>query len=138
MNRDETFHRLSDYEQVRQMGERFGHPNSDRPRLLDTDEARFRLRFMQEELDEYARAHDAGDLAGTADALVDLAVVVLGTAAWQGLPWEELFDEVMRANLEKVPGEQAKRGGFGKDLVKPDGWQPPRIEAVLARYEGDE
>jgi hypothetical protein len=71
------------------------------PRLLSPEEARFRIKFLEEELEEFKDGVREGDLAKCADALVDLVYVALGTAHLQGLPWDELFDEVQRANMTK-------------------------------------
>jgi len=67
------------------------------PSFLGKQAFEFRLKFLQEELDEFARDHAAGDMHGAADALVDLAYVLHGTALMMGLPWAALWDEVQRA-----------------------------------------
>jgi predicted HAD superfamily Cof-like phosphohydrolase len=90
---------------------------------------RERVEFLREELGELEAAAARGDLPEVADALVDLVVVAKGTAVLLGLPWEEHWREVRRANL-------AKRRGVGKrghavDLVKPPGWWPPDHEPLL-------
>ena len=36
------------------------------------------------------------------DALIDLTYVAMGTAYMMGLPWQDLWDEVQRANMSKV------------------------------------
>lgn len=100
-----------------------------------TDEGilKFRIGFMAEELDEFVRAWSEDDLAGAADALVDLAYVVFGTAHFMGLPWQRLWDEVHRANMQKeraISATQSKRGSVF-DVVKPAGWQPPDLARIL-------
>lgn len=66
-------------------------------------------------------------LVPVADALVDLIYVTLYTANAYGIDLEPYFSEVHRSNM-------LKRGGLkredGKQL-KPEGWQPPRLEAIL-------
>lgn len=119
---------------------RFGLPaaGDGPPTLLTDDVWAFRKKFLLEELDEACEAHDAGDLAGFLDALVDLVYVALGTAHLGRLPFDEAFAEVQRANLSKVRAAGAddprSKRGHALDVVKPPGFVPPDLDAVLARY----
>lgn len=128
----------NNFEDVKAFHEKFGVPIGDEPHILDLDAFEFRLKFLREETDEFEDAFMEGDLAGMADALVDLVYVTLGTAAWMGLPWQKLWDEVQRANMDKVSaaesGDPDARHGF--DVRKPEGWRPPDIEGVLERHIG--
>jgi len=121
-------------EDVRAFHDKFGVPMSPVPALLDVEAARFRIKFMQEELNEFIECHDNLDLHGAADALIDLAYVVIGTALKMGLPWPALWAEVQRANLEKrlakPDGSDSKRGS-PLDVVKPSGWTPPDHSGAL-------
>ena len=111
----------------------------------------FRNKFMDEELAEYKEAVVAGDLPKAADALIDLVYVVLGTAHLHHLPWQALFNEVQRANMQKerceishpydegmgqgaccgAPKHKHSLRGNINDVIKPPGWKPPNIAAVL-------
>lgn len=86
---------------------------------------------LDEELTELKAAHRQDDLAGIADALVDLVYVAKRLAVTAGLPWTPLWQEVQAANMQKQPGldDNHKHG-----VVKPAGWQPPQIQAVLAAH----
>lgn len=90
-----------------------------------------RLQFLQEELIETERAVIDLDAAEVVDGLIDLMVVAAGTLdlligpAYASDAWRK----VMTANNEKVPGYNSKRpNSLRKDLVKPDGWQPPNLD----------
>jgi predicted HAD superfamily Cof-like phosphohydrolase len=102
----------------------------------ETDEIAGRYQMMIEELREFMEAVLKGDLEAQADSLVDLVYFALGTAAMMGLPFDRLFVEVHRANMAKVrveSTEESKR--LNKlDVKKPEGWQPPDIAGVLARW----
>jgi len=107
------------------------------PRPLTEELIKFRVKFMQEELDEFKDAWDADDITEMADALIDLAYVVLGTAQFMGLPWQALWDEVQRANMEKQKATSSTLGPRGNaewDVVKGPNWKPPDIRGVLERY----
>jgi Uncharacterized protein conserved in bacteria len=86
----------------------------------------FRFQFLLEELIELDAAIEAKDAPGVVDAIIDLVVVAVGALNEAGVDGQKAWDEVLRANMEKVPGHNASRadsGGF--DLVKPAGWEPP-------------
>jgi predicted HAD superfamily Cof-like phosphohydrolase len=95
-----------------------------------------RITLMQEELDEYRAAAEAGDLIGIADALTDLMYVVLGTYLAHGLQdaAEPLFREVHRSNMSKLDEQ-------GQPIFRADGkvlksvlFTPPELEPVLTRF----
>lgn len=94
----------------------------------------FRLKFLKEELAEFQQGLEEEDVAQMADALVDLVYVALGTAHFLGLPWQELWDDVQRANMTKEraanDGSNSKRGS-SFDVVKPEGWVGPETHEIL-------
>jgi predicted HAD superfamily Cof-like phosphohydrolase len=110
--------------------------NKPGPRPVDPELIEFRRKFMQEELDEFIEAYANGDIEKMADSLVDLSYVVLGTAHLLGLPWPQLFREVQRANMTKVRAKHADESKRGStfDVVKPEGWRPPKIREVLVQF----
>jgi len=120
-----------EYADVTAFNEKFGLPVGDltNPRLLDPGELDGRIQFINEELRELQRAALARDLPGVADALVDLVYVVKGTAVMMGLPWDDLWLDVQRANLAKVPLQPV--AGYKRDIGKPPGWVGPRTEQIL-------
>lgn len=92
-----------------------------------------RLRFLDEELDEFGEAGIKGNIVGVADALADIVYVALGTAWQMGLPFQDIWNVVHNANMKKVRGV-TKRGNKN-DAAKPPGWQSPEpaIAAILLR-----
>lgn len=94
----------------------------------------FRVKFLEEELEEFKKGRAEGDHEQMFDALLDLVYVAMGTAHFLGYPWEDGWDEVQMANMAKVraakDGSNSKRGS-SFDVVKPEGWQPPQIGQVL-------
>lgn len=103
----------------------------DRAQMLPPDDWNRRIRLILEELSELATAHAAGDLVEFSDALVDLVWVVLGTAVEAGVPFEDVWAEVRRANMAKAGGVLDASG----KLQKPAGWTPPDVALVLARHQ---
>lgn len=108
--------------------------------LLTPEVQDFRVKFLEEELEEFRNAWAENDLPGAFDALLDLVYVAMGTAHLMGLPWQEGWDEVQRANMTKLRAftamESALKSGRSSvlDVIKPDDFVPPDIEGVLARH----
>lgn len=125
----------SNYEDVRAFHEKYDVPIGQLPHTLSPERYQHRIKFMQEELDEYKDAVATGDIASQFDALIDLVYVALGTAIWQGFPWQAGWDEVQRANMQKVMVENVtlSRRNDPFDVVKPVGWLPPDLATVLLR-----
>lgn len=147
----------SNYQLVAEMHKKFGlyEPEAG-PRVLTKEEVVFRITAMHEELLEYMATvfnvempidtiqsnftrmlntyelNPNPDLSEQFDALLDLAVFVIGTADRQNLPWENGFERVMQANIAKELGANGeKRGGFKRDLVKPGGWKAPILDDLI-------
>jgi len=121
---------------IKDFHEKFGLAYRGLPQELSAEASAFRIKFMQEELNEYIDAVNKHDLVQQLDALVDLVYVALGTAYLQGLPFEDGWNEVQRANMRKVraaaDGSNSKRGS-PLDVVKPEGWVGPDMADVLHR-----
>lgn len=134
----------SHYKNILDFHEKFQVPLANSPTLLSGETLKFRIDFLQEELNELKKAHVENNLEEAFDALLDLAVVLYGTAQFMGFSeeaWNEGFAEVHRANMSKVratDASQSKRG-TSLDVVKPEGWQAPNhtpiIEKYLSNYE---
>lgn len=124
---------------IQDFHEKFGLGYDQGPRALDRELHKFRQAFMQEELDEYEAAHEADDLEGQLDALVDLAYVLLGTAYLQGLPFAEAWRRVHEANMAKVRVERAEDSKRGStfDVVKPEGWTAPDHSDLVKPVDPD-
>ena len=125
--------------------------NEPGPREIDTELLEFRIKFLAEELQEFA--HAAGfsfefdfkpnfgavvDHPKAFDALLDLAYVVFGTAHLLGYPWQEGWARVQYANMQKERADgaddQRSTRKHTLDVVKPEGWEPPDIKAVLEAH----
>lgn len=126
----------TNFEDVGSFHARFNFPVRDSsitPHELTEEQYKFRIEAMKEELQEYEDAVAAGDLAGQADALIDLVYFAMGTAHYQSFPWHALWPEVHSANMRKIPG-MTKRGNAEMDMMKPEGWKAPRINVILESY----
>lgn len=125
--------KATNFADVRNFHGRFEVPEAKAPSLLSQEKFDFRFKFLKEELAEFLMGHEEGDLVDMADALIDLVYVAMGTAAMMGLPWQDLWDEVQRANMSKVRAQhagQSKRGS-ALDVVKPQGWIGPDHNKIL-------
>ncbi len=101
---------------------------NDAVRKMDADKLKafleFRIRFLQEELDEMRNSNDPEEVT---DALIDLCVVAIGTMDALDINAHIAWDEVHRANMSKQVGIKASRPNpLGlPDLIKPKGWIAP-------------
>ncbi len=112
-------------------------PISPAPAFLNPAETSYFARFILEELSEYLRATEEGQLIDAADALVDLVYVAMGCAHAMGLPFDRLFEAVHQANMRKEPANEFIRSVRGNqyDVVKPFGWTGPEDEMRLLSLE---
>lgn len=123
---------MSNFDDIYRMHQHHQLPIAMKPTFMNGSDQLFREGFMREELMEFEEACNAGDLAGAADALIDLVVAAMGTAVMMGFPWQALWLDVLRANMskERIKSDRA-HGGY--DLGKPEGWEAPKsIEIVGA------
>jgi predicted HAD superfamily Cof-like phosphohydrolase len=110
----------------------FGVPVADHPQPVPADRLQLRLDLMDEEYRELIEALKAGDVPESAKEAADVIVTVLGTMAEEGIPFGAVWDAVHASNMAKRgPDKQVIRRADGK-ILKPEGWQPPDIAAVLA------
>lgn len=84
----------------------------------------FRIRFLQEELDELRNTNDPSEVT---DALIDLCVVAIGTLNALDIDAYTAWDRVHAANMQKKVGIKASRPNpLGlPDLIKPSTWVAP-------------
>ena len=103
------------FEMVNEFHHAYNVPAPKEATLGSREIQQLRYSLIREELEEYLAAVYSGDLIGIADALADLAYVVLGTAAAHGLVrFDEIFAEVHRSNMSKL-------GDDGKPILRDDG-----------------
>lgn len=69
----------------------------------------------------------ANYLPAIAKEMADVLYVVIGTAVSFGIDLEPVFAAVHESNMRKVGGPVGENG----KRLKPEGWQPPDIAAVL-------
>ena len=88
---------------------------------------KFRIAFLQEELDETRQAYMLNDAEEVVDGLIDLCVVAIGTLDAFGVDPYKAWDQVLKANLAKEVGVKPSRPNpLGlPDLIKPEDWEGP-------------
>lgn len=111
---------------IAEMHDKFGVNKVVRSMDADTLKSflEFRIRFLQEELDEMKNTDNMEDVT---DALIDLCVVAIGTLDALDIDAELAWDRVHQANMAKQVGIKASRPNpLGlPDLIKPEGWVAP-------------
>ena len=123
------------FEDVLAFHDKFQIPGPRVPTLLSKDELKFRITALDEELNEFALAHQLGDMVGCADALADLIWFAMGTAVMMGVPLPAVWACVKKANMTKELANEPSRSkrGYALDVIKPEDWIGPEVEikAVL-------
>ena len=124
---------LSMYEDVVKFHQEIlGIPPKDKPTFegtITTHDRQWcteRADFIFEELQEFHEACYKSDMVGAVDGLLDIIYVALGTLYMMGIPVEQCWAAVQKANMAKVRG-MTKRGNLF-DATKPEGWVGPEEE----------
>lgn len=126
---------------IKDMYTKYGIPFPEKPRMMSKEDAMKRVEFIQEELNELKLAIGDNDAHEVLDALVDIAVVTMGTAVLYGMSsiYDEAWDRVYKSNMKKevITAEESKRG-MKYDLRKPAGWKAPDFKDLLEEVRDGE
>lgn len=110
------------------------------PTYLQDHRVNGRAEHIREELQELITARktcsdDTECTAEQADAFIDIIYIALGGLIEMGVTPGPVFDEVHRANMDKVQGSVSKRpGSIGFDAIKPEGWSGPDIAKAMLSF----
>ena len=121
-------------EDIEKMQDKFGTLDWVFDNKEDTEKLKrflkFRIDFLQEELDETKTAYETMDGEEIVDGLIDLCVVAIGTLDAFGVDAYKAWDEVLKANMSKNVGvKEGRPNPLGlPDLMKPEGWTAPSHE----------
>ncbi len=142
------------FRDIERFHQKFGlEPTRDPGHQLPDDVLEFRLKFLLEELREYAAAvgyqlswssstgihfmkrGDEFNAEEALDGLADLCYVALGTAFLHRFPFNEAWQRIQEANMKKVRANSAddplSKRKHAIDIVKPPGWTPPVLVDLL-------
>ena len=88
---------------------------------------KFRIDFLQEELNETAKAVNTYNSEEIVDGLIDLCVIAIGTLDILGVDSDAAWKSVHEANMSKEPGiKESRPNPLGlPDMIKPEGWIGP-------------
>lgn len=92
-----------------------------------------RYRFLLEEAEEFFESAEQGNIVKATDGLVDLIYVALGTLYMMGVPMQQCWDAVHKANMTKISGTTKR--GMRIDAMKPEGWVGPEKDIAAAILE---
>lgn len=120
---------------VRAWHEKYGQQIREESDAAATDwQIAFRHWLHSEEVAELHVAMLDRDVVAIAREIADVLYVVYGTALSYGIPIEDVFAEVHRANMTKVRRSASElREDLVKPIGKPPGWRPPDVARVLGR-----
>lgn len=124
---------------IAEMHNKFGA--NEAVRKLDPEKLKafveFRLKFLDEELDEGYKAFYNNEHDDFVDSMIDLIVVAIGTLDALDVNTYEAWDRVLKANLAKEVGIKPERPNpLGlPDLIKPKGWVGPEHKDNIGLLE---
>lgn len=118
------------FDDVRTFHEAFNLRIGSEPELPDHDDQQLRLELIREEYAELRSAHADQDIVAIADAIADLVYVACGMAVAYGIPLNQVWDAVQKANMEKLGPNGPIYREDGK-VLKPEGWQAADIREVI-------
>lgn len=118
-----------EWEAVKDFHEKFDHPVSDKPVLMEKDRAEKRYKWMLEEIDEFLEAED---IVEQADAMIDTIYFALGTLVEMGVKPEALFEIVQHANMSKLWEDGKPHYNQDGKTIKPKGWEDPHPKLKAA------
>lgn len=123
---------LLSFKDVRAFHEAFEHPILPFPQVPGVNRKTLRARLVTEEYHEFIDALQRNDLVELADAIADLIYVLQGTALEYGIDMNPVWAEVHRSNMAKLGPDGKPIKDAGGKLLKPEGWTPPDIAAIIA------
>lgn len=113
---------MNHYQQMHHLYLKYGF--FDEP--LTLDKLKFRAQLLLEEANELLDAINNKDADEVVDALIDAEVIATGTIALLHVDGEKAWEEVYKANANKIRGVKAGREqSKGWDLTKNKDWIKP-------------
>lgn len=100
--------------------------------VLNKDRLLFAVTALYEELYEFTKASNCGDVGESLDAIIDLIYFAIGRAYEMGITKEQFikcWDVVQEKNMQKKKG--TKNRGTDIDAIKPQGWKAADLGELL-------
>ena len=112
---------------VTEFHKKFKVPVLDKPSLIPEDRLTHRHKLMKDEVEEYLKGAQSGDLENVAKELADILYAVYGTILEHGLQniIGDVFGEVNRSNMSKDYHEYK--------MVKGQTYSPPDLKKFLGQ-----
>ncbi len=113
-------------ERIKKFQNKFGYFYKGKPRFLSGELRLLKETQLLEELSEYITAKTLEDKL---DALVDMVYVTIGISYFHGFDFDEAFNRVHEANMNKIKGKTSR--GFKFDIKKPKDWKPADLSDLV-------
>lgn len=123
------------FDDVKIFHEAFDHPVAITPTMLTQERKDNRIKWMQEELNEYTSSEN---LISESDALIDLIYFAIGTFVEMGIEPSFIWYAVQNANMKKLFPDGKPHFNENNKVIKPEGWKGPEeaIEAYIRKLTG--
>ena len=114
-----------EWEAVKLFHEKFNHPVSRYPKVMEKERAKKRYNWMLEEINEFLEAVEQEDIVEQADAMIDVIYFALGTLVEMGIAPDKLFEIVQHANMSKLWEDGKPHYAEDGKTIKPASWEDP-------------
>lgn len=113
--------------------QKYGLWRKDQFGILPEEEMKVKIGHLYEELAEIDKAHKEGNIYEISDGLIDLIYVASGLLNLMNMPAQALWNDVQARNMQKIRATKDNVGKRGStfDVIKPEGWLPPRIKDII-------
>ena len=113
--------------------QKYGLWRKDQFGILPEEEMKVKIGHLYEELAEIDKAHKEGNIYEISDGLIDLIYVASGLLNLMNMPAQALWNDVQARNMQKIRATKDNVGKRGStfDVIKPEGWLPPRTKDII-------
>ena len=127
----------SELSDVRDFHQRFGllAPKGLKPKHLTRRKLNEQAQTFLKDINSFEDGAQDQNMCLMAKSLVDLVYSVKSTAVMMNLPWEALWKEVHRSNMDKTLG--LVQCGEEFNIVEPQDWCAPCVAKILAAHAYD-
>lgn len=124
---------MTNFEMVKEFADVFHveHIQNEVPLQCNETTAALRLKLLWEEFQELTYAMAYEDVKQVAKELADLLYVTYGTANAYGIPMDEVFTEVHKSNMSKMPPDGVIKYREDGKILKGDWYKEPDLESIL-------
>lgn len=113
--------------------QKYGLWRKDQFGILPEEEMKVKIGHLYEEYEELVKTYQRKDIYEISDSIIDMIYVAAGLLNLMNMPAQALWNDVHVRNMNKVRASKDNVGKRGStfDVIKPEGWAPPRGKEII-------